>query len=112
MTIIFSTLKKVLFWSYDRGTWQYDVMCVLILAFIFFTPNQWFKSRSLSQADQQASRPFYVDARDVGEVASGDVEAKVAEFLSRKHGSEVSIARINQCTDETGKPVYIVWTKE
>jgi len=36
--------KKLLFWSYGRSTWQYDVLCVLILAFIFLTPPSWFEN--------------------------------------------------------------------
>jgi hypothetical protein len=43
--IILITLKKILFWSYERGSWQYDIMCVLILAFIFLSPNRWFQSQ-------------------------------------------------------------------
>jgi len=46
--IILSTLKKILFWSYERGSWQYDIMCVLILAFIFLSPNRWFQRQSAS----------------------------------------------------------------
>lgn len=42
MKIVVSTLKKTLFWSYDRGTWQYDLLCVVILAFIFLSPNSAF----------------------------------------------------------------------
>jgi outer membrane lipoprotein-sorting protein len=49
LKIVFTTLKKILFWSYDRGTWQYDVMCVLILAFIFLTPNWLFESHRKNQ---------------------------------------------------------------
>jgi hypothetical protein len=37
-----SFLKKIVFWSYGRSTWQYDVLCALILAFIFLTPKSWF----------------------------------------------------------------------
>jgi hypothetical protein len=37
-------LKRVVFWSYGRTTWQYDVLCVLILAFIFLTPKSWFET--------------------------------------------------------------------
>lgn len=37
-----AVLKSVLLWSYERGTWQYDVLCLLILAFIFLTPSSWF----------------------------------------------------------------------
>ncbi len=35
-------LKKIIFWTYGRTTWQYDVLCALILAFIFLTPKSWF----------------------------------------------------------------------
>lgn len=36
--------KKILFWSYGRTTWQYDVLSVLILAFVFLTPPSWFET--------------------------------------------------------------------
>ena len=39
-------LHKVLVWSYDRGTIPYDVICVLILAFIFLTPRSCFERRA------------------------------------------------------------------
>ena len=35
-------MKRIINWSYDRGTWQYDVLCLLILMFIFLTPKAWF----------------------------------------------------------------------
>jgi len=37
-----STLKKIFFWNYARNTWQWDLLCVVILIFIFFTPQRWF----------------------------------------------------------------------
>lgn len=45
------TLKSLLFWSYGRSTWQYDILCALILAFIFLTPQGWFKTGELRQAE-------------------------------------------------------------
>lgn len=42
MRYIFRTIKKLFFWGYARNTWQYDVLCALILAFIFLTPKSWF----------------------------------------------------------------------
>lgn len=44
---MFSLLKRLFFWSYGRSTWQYDVLCVLILAFIFLTPKAWFDNSEL-----------------------------------------------------------------
>lgn len=40
--MITKMVKNVLLWSYERGSWQYDVLCILILAFIFLTPSDWF----------------------------------------------------------------------
>jgi len=42
MKAFLSVLKKILLWSYQRGSWQYDVLCILILAFIFLAPSEWF----------------------------------------------------------------------
>jgi|ERR1044071_2153703 hypothetical protein len=46
MKYIFRTVKKLFFWGYARNTWQYDVLCALILAFIFLTPQSWFDGGS------------------------------------------------------------------
>ena len=35
-------MKSVINWGYERGTWQYDVFCLMIIAFIFLTPKSWF----------------------------------------------------------------------
>lgn len=32
---------NALFWTYERATWQYDLMVIAILAFIWFTPPSW-----------------------------------------------------------------------
>ena len=51
MNLIFTTFKKILFWSYNRSTWQYDLLCVLILAFIFLVPNAIFNKTGRSTTD-------------------------------------------------------------
>ena len=30
-----------LFWTFERATWQYDLMVIAILAFIWLTPPEW-----------------------------------------------------------------------
>ena len=35
-------ISRVLFWTYPRGSWQYDLMCIGILLFIFLTPRWVF----------------------------------------------------------------------
>lgn len=38
-------LSRTFFWSYERGTWQYDVAVILILIFSLATPRGWFKDQ-------------------------------------------------------------------
>jgi hypothetical protein len=35
-------LSRTFFWSYERGTWQYDVAVGLIVVFVLLTPSRWF----------------------------------------------------------------------
>lgn len=40
-----SFIKNFVLWRYERGTWQYDIFCLIIIAFIFLTPKVWFEKR-------------------------------------------------------------------
>jgi hypothetical protein len=42
MASLGTILKRTFFWSYERGTWQYDVAVVVILIFVLLTPRSWF----------------------------------------------------------------------
>lgn len=44
MKQLLNIIKKSFLWSYARNTWQWDVLCVLILIFIFLSPKSWFVS--------------------------------------------------------------------
>ncbi len=51
---------QVIFWRYSRGSWQYDILCGLILAFIFFTPADVFDGSLFSQKKE----PEKIEERD------------------------------------------------
>jgi hypothetical protein len=36
-------IRNIIWWSYERASWQWDVLCILIMAFIFLTPKAWFE---------------------------------------------------------------------
>jgi hypothetical protein len=103
MKIILTTLKKILFWSYERGSWQYDIMCVLILAFIFLSPNRIFQSR-VSPA------PITVRAAEIGLVDATNLEQAITDYLARQ-GHAVSISRIEKAEDSSGETNYVVYQK-
>ena len=103
MKIILSTLKKILFWSYERGSLQYDVMCVLILAFIFLSPNRFFQSRV-------SAAPVIVRGTEIGPIDPTNLERSIQDYLERK-GHAVRISRIEKAEDSAGETTYVVYQK-
>ena len=99
MKLILTTLKKTLFWSYERGSWQYDVMCVLILAFIFVAPGSLFH------------KPITVRSEEIGPVEPARVEQQIADHLTHRYGHPVAISRIERVQNDSGEIKYLVWEK-
>lgn len=104
MKIILATLKKTLFWSYDRGSWQYDVMCVLILAFIFLTPNSMFNRH-------RSTVPLVVRSVELGQIEPINLERELSMRLEQKYGHTAKIARIETAEDSSGEVSYVVYQK-
>ena len=38
-------MKNIIQWNYERASWQWDLLCFLIVLFIFLTPKAWFDKR-------------------------------------------------------------------
>ena len=104
MKLLFTTLKKTLFWSYERGSWQYDVMCVLILAFVFFAPN------SLFHTADAVKRPRVITSDELG--SAQPTPETIRQYLSKTEGKDVEISSIQTVTDnDSGKTEYLVYEK-
>jgi hypothetical protein len=61
-------IKNVLLWSHERGSWQYDILCLLIVATIFVVPSRYFGDRDRAPA---------IRANDGKQIASKTVWTKV-----------------------------------
>ncbi len=101
-------LKKIFFWSYGRSTWQYDILCALILAFIFLTPARWFQTGELragtthptpsARAYVLAGSDFNPEQMDRAElerrvrIATGRTDAQITSWEPRRdeHGRIVA----------------------
>ena len=103
MKIVLTTLKKILFWSYERGSWQYDVMCVLILAFIFFSPNSLFQKRV-------SAAPLTLRSAEIGPVDPNNLHQAIRDYLQRT-GHVISISRIEKAEDSSGETTYVIYRK-
>ena len=81
---MFDSIKKFILWNHERGTWQYDVFCLLIIAFIFITPKTWFEKRE--KLATQTSR-LIVKAQDFP-LEKNQLEKRVKE-LSGNENAEI-----------------------
>jgi hypothetical protein len=74
-------LRKLFFWNYARNTWQWDVLCVVILIFIFLTPKSWFENgerRALSMHQNPVASTVLVGAELV---ENADDRAQVEQVI-------------------------------
>jgi len=73
-------IKKTLNWSYERGSWQYDLLCLLIIAVIFLVPGRFFSERDRGElTGGTASIPA-----EIGEITQVEVEVeRLKQFLER-----------------------------
>ena len=42
-------VTRTIFWSFERGSWKYDLLVLAILLFIFLSPHAWFDDRPTLQ---------------------------------------------------------------
>ena len=95
MGFISDTAKKIVFWNYSRTSWQWDVLCVLILCFIFLTPKSWF----VSNPPIQTAVVLAVDL--VGSQGDrAEIELRAKQQLNRANGQVVNFEPV---TDDSGK---------
>ena len=101
------------FWSYERGSWQYDVILAVILAFIFVTPRAWFQDRpTLGLSDLrhrqgviEIGRPpegwrYLVDARLVESMAPLQPEEAARSILELRLHRSLKIKSVEPLQDK------------
>ena len=95
---LLTTLKKIFFWNYARNTWQWDVLCVVIMIFIFLTPKSWFSSGERSQA-QEHQNPIVKTVLLTPEVIGnqpdrGQIEQQVRLITGRDQVEIVDVRKV------------------
>ncbi|PYS34939.1 MAG: hypothetical protein DMF75_05095 [Acidobacteria bacterium] len=83
--------KKFLFWTYPRTSWQWDVLCVLILIFIFLTPKSWFENTAYKRS--HAPQTTVVISTDVvaNQTDRGEIERRAKQAAGRNDGQVVAV---------------------
>lgn len=45
MRTLWRGFVRTIFWSFERGTWPYDVAVAIIVLFVLLSPRSWFHDR-------------------------------------------------------------------
>jgi hypothetical protein len=67
-------IARVIFWRFRRGSWQYDILCGLILVFIFLTPKSVFDGSFFSESSEKTVEQDR--EKEVVEEKTGDSETQ------------------------------------
>jgi|SRR5450432_778411 len=122
MSRIWSTIKSYLFWTYERGSFHYDIMVTVILLFIFVAPRFIdFKDHPAGQrphpneivvtADGNKGYIYQADAAAVDAQDPAMVKANFVRLLQPMLGP-ANIARVEPVRDTVGHIVaYRAWIK-
>jgi len=98
MGFLSNTARKIAFWNYSRTSWQWDVLCVLILVFIFLTPKSWFEN-----SEFRRHRTVVIPAEVIDNQADrGLIEKRAKEYAQRPEGR---VTDVRTLVDGTGKLV-------
>lgn len=114
-------LYRTFFWSYERGSWQYDVAVIVILLFVLATPTRWFHDQpqvglpANSAQVESISEPggpevYRVDARVLAPpertpALQNDLHNALQKARPDLRDGRFSIGRIEPIRDEQGNVI-------
>ena len=112
-------LKRLIFWEFPRGSWQYDIIVGLIVAFLFLTPRSWFRDQpripnvsviSIPNGEFMVD-PDYWNAAE-GSGAAGSRVKLTQEIRARAGNPHLNVLRVEKFVDSDGElRFYIAYTK-
>ena len=105
-------VARSIFWVYERGSWQYDIICAVIVAFMFLTPRSVFNDRPTLQLSDlrhfqgviEVGRAkdgwhYLVDSRLVESMGAEKPEDAVHEILQRRIRKPFTIKSVEPTRD-------------
>jgi hypothetical protein len=123
MTKLWRRFVRTIFWSYERGSWPYDLMVIAILLFVLLTPRSWFHDQPqsvptedsgvqlLNQDSNAKTRTYRLDARLLAPEKRAakptpELERETHEILSQNvddlDGRTFQVLRINPVRRDDG----------
>jgi hypothetical protein len=123
VSAVWRLIRSYVLWSYERGTFHYDVMVTLILLFVFFTPY-WvnYKDKPIERnphptgvsvlPDTEGGFLYQLEGTAVSAKEDGEVREQLLGIIEPIAGGAVTITRYQAVRDSKGSIVsYKVWVQ-
>jgi len=89
MRTVWRAIVRTVFWSYERGTWPYDVAVVAIVLFVLLSPRSWFHDQPQVGSASRASRVEAISEDPTQRTTTYRVDADL--IVSARPTSEISL---------------------
>jgi hypothetical protein len=101
----FSKMKRLLLWDFPRGSWQYDIIVALILAFIFFTPRTVFRDQPrtpniVQLPAEEGLETFWFEPDLLNGSTESDKQSQAQQFLVKKRAKPTFVVRVQEIRNE------------
>ncbi len=110
-------LSRLVFWDFERGSWQYDIICILILAFIFLTPRDFFRDQPkaasvLMLPPEQNTGLFWIDPHLLSGVEQKDWVTKATNLVNSRFKTHTTVTNVKSIEDGEGDITgYVAYTR-
>lgn len=99
-----SGLRRLIFWDFIRGSWQYDIIVAAILAFIFLSPREWFKDQPRATSivmlpAERGTNVFWMESALLSSVPEQQRTTKAEALLNARTGHPHGIVRLEPILD-------------
>ncbi len=100
-------VRRFVLWEYTRGSWQYDVMVGLILAFIFLAPADWFRAHprpaSVVMIEGHEGSDVWLAPELLAAVPEGKKLDRATRLVQDKFGKGTVVVRVLPILDPEGE---------
>jgi hypothetical protein len=111
-------LSRLLLWDFKRASWQYDVIVVLILAFIFVTPSNIFRDQPKAAnvvmlPAEQGTGLFWIAPQLLTGVPAAEHVSKASALVRAQYKRRVTVTRVEPLMDsEDDITGYMAYTQQ
>lgn len=97
-------MKRLFLWDFPRASWQYDVVVILILAFIFLTPRDVFRDQPRAAnvvllPSETGADTYWIDEHLLAGLPENERMARAREILKSKTGPRTTLIRLEPMMD-------------